>query len=257
MRGRRIGVLALATVKEAVRARVFVSLLVVAAAIVLASIPAAELAIGDQLRLVQDFSMAGISVASTFLALFLGVSAVSGEVDRRTVYTIITKPASRADFVLGKFFGVYAVVALGAVICYAFAAAIVALLDSSAASRLIVPLYMLVLEMGLLVALATFFSCLTRPLLSSLFTFAIYVVGTSASSFAYWISRSKSEAFKGVMNFLHSALPDFELFDVRTEVVHQLAFPESFAWRALLYAVLYSAVLLLGGSAIFARRDLK
>lgn len=253
----RISLLARATVKEALRARVFVYLLAVAGLIVSASVPAADLSIGDRLRMVEDLSMAGISFVSVFLAVFLGVSAVSGEVDRRTVYTIITKPASRAEFVLGKYFGVLCVVSLGAVICYSFAAVVVTIINDAFPVELLGPLALLILEMALLVALATFFSCLTRPLLSSLFTFCLYVVGTSASSFLYWVERSPNPVFKSLMSGLHAVLPDFEIFDVRTEVVHHLAYPPGLYARAGLYMFLYSSVLLVMGIAIFQRRDLK
>ena len=53
--------IAIATFREAVRARVFLYLLVVAAFVVVGAIPTADLGTGQELRLVTDLSMGGVS----------------------------------------------------------------------------------------------------------------------------------------------------------------------------------------------------
>jgi ABC-type transport system involved in multi-copper enzyme maturation permease subunit len=249
--------IALATFKEAVRARVFLYLLVVAAALIAGSVPAAELGIGEEMRLVTDVSVAGATYVCVFLAIFLGVSAVSGEVERRTVYTIIAKSASRSQFVLGKFFGVWATVTVGILASYAMIISLVSVLSRAFVSELFAPMVMAIMEMGLLVALATFFSCISKPLLSSGFTVSLYLTGVSLKSLMFWVSRSPSQELVWLTKALYRLLPNFQLYDVRTNVVHHLTVsPETFAWSAL-YTVTYGAVLLLLACVVFHRRDLK
>ncbi len=250
-------VIAGATFKEAVRARVFLYLLVVAACMIAGSVPTAELGIGEELRLITDMSVAGASYVSVFLAVFLGVAAVSGEVERRTVYTVIAKSAARAEFVVGKWLGVWATVIAAVLASYAMIIALSSVLQQRPTWELLTPMYMALWEMGLLVALATFFSCITRPLLASGFTVALYLIGVSLKSLLFWIERASNPGSRTLFHALYRILPNFQLFDVRTEVIHRLPIPsEAFAWTAL-YALAYSAALLFLAAFIFERRDLK
>lgn len=250
--------IALATFREAVRARVFVYLLVVAAFVVVGAIPTADLGTGQELRLVTDLSMGGVAFTAAFLAIFLGVSAVSGEVERRTIYTVITKAASRTQFVIGKWLGVWMTVLVAIVISYVLVIAVVSGLGHEFASNLFAPLWMLAWETALLIALATFFSCITRPLLSSGLTIALYVVGGSLSSLDYWAGQSAApEWLKKITAGLFYVLPDFEIFDIKTEVIYKLEYPLAQLGAAGLYGIVYSAGLLALGTFIFQRRDLK
>lgn len=253
-----IWTIALATFREAVRARVFVYLLVVAAFVVVGAIPTADLGTGQELHLITDLSMGGVAFTAAFLAIFLGVSAVSGEVERRTVYTVITKAASRAQFVVGKWLGVWITVLTAVLISYTLVIAVVSGLGHSFAQQLFAPLWMLAWEMALLIALATFFSCITRPLLSSGLTVALYVVGGSLSSLDYWAGQSAApDVVKKITAGLFYVLPDFEIFDMKTEVIYNLDYPTLQLGTAGLYGLVYSAGLLALGIFIFQRRDLK
>lgn len=249
--------IAQATFLEALRARVFVYLLVVAAAMIMGSVPTADLGIGEELRLVTDVAVAGSAYVCVFLAIFLGVSAVSGEVERRTVYTVIAKAASRSHFVVGKFFGVWLTVSVAVVMSYAMIIGLVSVLGQSLALHLLPALVMALLEMALLVAVATFFSCISKPLLSSGLTVGLYLIGVSLRSLYFWVERSKSDALVWMMKALYRLLPNFQIYDVRTEVVHKMdVSAASLAWTGA-YTLLYAGALLTFASVIFHRRDLK
>ncbi len=254
---KQVLVIALATFREAVRARVFVYLLVLAAFIVVGAIPASGLGIGQEIRLVTDLSMGGASLTAAFLAIFLGVASVSGEIERRTVYTVVTKAVSRAAFVAGKWLGVWAVVSVAAMISYGLVISVVSVLDKRFASELFAPLWMLIFEMGLLVALATFFSCITSPLLSSGFTLGIYLVGSSLSSLLFWIDQQAPGWFKRLCQALFVVLPDFEIYDIKSEVLYHLPYASVQLLSAAGYGLIYSAALLGLGALVFERRDLK
>jgi Cu-processing system permease protein len=251
-----VWIIARYTFLEAVRARVFLYLLVVGAAMIAGSVPTSELGLGDEMRLVVDVSVAGCSYVCVFLSVFLGVSAVSGEVEKRTVYTIIAKAASRRQFVIGKFLGVWLTVMVAATASYAMVIALVSALDGRFASEIVSAYIMTLMEMGLLIALAVFFSCITRPLLSSGLTAGLYLTGVSLRSLYFWIEKSKGAA-GGVASILYRMLPNYQIFDVRTEMVHRLPIAPSTFLYAFLYMLAYGGALLTLACFIFDRRDLK
>jgi len=249
-------IIAAATFREAIRARVFVYLLVVVACMVAGSFPAAQLSFGEHERIIVDVAMGAISFIAIFLALFFGVSGVSGEIERRTIYALIAKPVSRREFVCGKFLGVWFTVTVAVCISYLILFALIFLSFARLPSEIFLPWFMALFEMGLLVAVATFFSCMTRPLLSSLFALALYAVGTSLHSILYWVGRS-TPSLASLSQFFYYLLPNFELFDVKAEVVYHLHYPSHQLLFCAAYALVYMAILVWGGSFILDRRDLK
>ena len=56
-------------------------------------------------RILQDVGLAAIRLMSVGIATFVGVGLIHGEVERRTIYTILSKPISRTQFLLGKYLG--------------------------------------------------------------------------------------------------------------------------------------------------------
>jgi ABC-type transport system involved in multi-copper enzyme maturation permease subunit len=254
---RNVFTIARATFREALRAKVFLYLLVVAIAMVLASVPTAELGVGEQLRLIIDVSMAGAGFVAAFLAVFLGVSSVSGEVEKRTVYTIIAKAVSRTQFVLGKYLGVLATVSVAVSISYVAIIALVSTLSERFPVELFAAWLLVSCEMALLVSVAIFFSCVTRPLLSSGFTVGLYLVGLSLYSLHYWVERAKSGIVSGAMRSLYWLLPYFAVFVVKTEIVHHLAIEPGRVAFAVTFSLAYSAAVLLLATFVFERRDLK
>jgi ABC-type transport system involved in multi-copper enzyme maturation permease subunit len=101
----KIAAIAINTFREAVRDKVLYSLLFFAIALIGASVVLNKLTIGQQTKIITDFGLASISIFGTMIAIFVGIGLVSKEIDRRTIFTIVSKPVSRAAFLVGKYLG--------------------------------------------------------------------------------------------------------------------------------------------------------
>jgi len=97
--------IALNTFKEAVRNRVLYVLLFFALLILLGAWVVSTLAIFGQDKIVRDFGVAAINGISVLIAVFVGVGLVYNDLDKKTIYTIVSKPISRWQFLVGKYFG--------------------------------------------------------------------------------------------------------------------------------------------------------
>ena len=116
----RIWAIALNTFREAVRNKVLAILVLFAVALMAFSLVLGQLSLHEEVRIIKDLGLAGISLFGVVIALFLGVNLLSKELDRKTVYAIIPKPLHRWEFLLGKYLGlltilVAQVVALGVI----------------------------------------------------------------------------------------------------------------------------------------------
>ena len=105
----RIAAIAVATFKEALRDKLLALVVVFAIALVLFSRVLGWLSVEDEVKMVQDFSLTGMSLLSLFLAMLVGANSLAREVERRTVYTVLTRTGTRTEFILGKFAGLVGV----------------------------------------------------------------------------------------------------------------------------------------------------
>src|SRR5918911_931925 len=102
---RPIIVIALNTFRENLRDKILYNLLFFAVLLISVSILLADLTIMEHIKIVTDMGLAAINLVGVLIAIFVGIGLVSKEIERRTVYTIMARPISRTEFVLGKYLG--------------------------------------------------------------------------------------------------------------------------------------------------------
>ncbi len=128
----KIVALAGVTLREALRRKVQVNLLLFALFLVVASLVLSQLTIGEMHRIAADLGLAGMEVMGSLIAVFLGASLVAGDVERRIVYPIVAKPVSRAQYILGRYLGLGATLLLNLAVMAATLSAMLVLEAGSA-----------------------------------------------------------------------------------------------------------------------------
>jgi len=108
----RIYAITLNTFREAVRDRVLYGVLALACAVLLFTLALAELSLHEQVRVVTDVGLASVSLFAVLMAIFLGSSLLYKEIERKTLYVILPKPIRRAEFLLGKYLGIFVTTAV-------------------------------------------------------------------------------------------------------------------------------------------------
>lgn len=245
------------TVRESVRNKLLYALLFFAVVVIAAAVVIASLSYVEGERIIQDVGLAAIRLFGLGIAVFVGIGLIYGEVERRTIYTILSKPLSRAEFLLGKYLGLLLTVWLQ-VACMSVAFAVVSLSSGAPLSAgHATALFLFGMELVLVVAIATFFSAFTTPMLSALFTLGIWAAGHLSRDLYALGMQSQNETFMSVATWLYRLLPDLEGFNVSIQAVHGLPIAPEEVWLPMLYAFGYTAALLIAASAIFRRRDLK
>lgn len=101
----KILAIAVNTFKEAVRNRVLYVLLFFSILIMFGAWVASTLSIDDETKIVRDLGMGAINFISLLIAVFVGIGLVYNDLDKKTIYTIVSKPIDRWHFILGKYFG--------------------------------------------------------------------------------------------------------------------------------------------------------
>jgi len=242
------------TFREAIRDRILYLLLVFALVFIAFAQTLSLLTVGSEEKIIKDLGLASISLFGVLTAIFIGVSLVSKEIDRRTIYTIVSKPIHRYQFVLGKYFGLALTLLVNTVVM-TFWFYLILLFKGFADPRLLLAVYMIFLELLLVTALAILFSSFSTPILSTLFALSLYLVGHLSWSLNLLRDRLTGGAARWVCRMLYLVLPNLEIFNIKGEVVHGTAVPASLPLWATLYLVGYGIVVLSAACIILQRKD--
>ncbi len=256
----RIATIALHTFKEAVRERVLYNLLMFALLMIGASVLFGQISLGINEIVIINLGLSSISVFGLLMAVFIGIGLVYKEIEKRTIYSILSKPVRRWEFILGKYFGLVLTIVINtAIMTVGFYATVFFQKRSLARSDLgsLGAIYLILLELALVVAVATFFSSLSTPILSAVFTFCLYIIGHFLGDLRALGQQSGGAALERMTAAIYYLLPNFSNFDVITRAAHGRVIPANLFVFDTCYAALYVAVLISAAILIFEEREFK
>ena len=251
----RIWAMAVNTAREAIRSKFLYTLLFFSLAMMLLGSVLSTLSYVERERMVQDFAFASIRLFSVAIAVFIGVGLIHKEVERRTVYTILSKPLSRAEFLIGKYTGLLLILWLQVAIMASFFAGVSLLMGAPLGFTHLAALALIAVEVAVVGALATLFSSFTTPLLASFFSCGLWFAGHLTRDLRDHGANSSSALVREGTAWMHRILPDLESFNLSIEASHQLPVAASDIWFPALYGAGYVAIILASAAMIFERRD--
>jgi len=244
------------TFKETVRDKIFYNLLIFYVAMTSISILLGGLSIGEDEKIIKDIGLSSMAIFGALITIFIGISLINREIDRHTIYTVLSKPVSRAEFILGKFAGLSTLVAVNVVLMTLCLVFVLYGVTGKFEVSILVPLPFMFVEFLLLAALAITFSSFSTPTLSAIFTIALYVLGHLSPELRDIGARGQG-ALSSVTSLVYRVIPNLEALNLREEVVHSLQIDWSMVVVSLLYGLVYTAALLTFSVCVFGRRDLR
>jgi len=253
----RIRALALNTFRESIRDRILYSLLFFAALVLMASLAVENITIGDQEKVVRSFAFGGIRFFGVLIALFLGVGLVYKELERKTIYTILSKPIPRWLFILGKYTGLMAVLAVEIAVMALLYVLLIGLTQGAPPASFYMAILMLFFELGLLVAWAMLFSTYSAPTTTTLFSLAVFFIGSLADDIWLYGQQSDSATLREASEWLYWVLPNFEVLNGSQAAVHETAISSQHLAGSLCYGFGYTVAVLSVAVLVFSKRDFK
>jgi ABC-type transport system involved in multi-copper enzyme maturation permease subunit len=255
----RIGYIAANTFREAVRDRVLYNLIAFALLLSGAAILVGQISIEIEKLVVINLGLTAVSLFGVVIAIFIGIGLVSKEIEKRTLYTVLSRPVRRWEFIVGKFFGLAGTLVVNTLLMAigVFAALLYVSHKFARPDALIfVALYFIILEFLIICSLALLFSSFSSPLLSAIFAFSLFVVGSFADDL-----RGFAGMAHGFTRWLATGaaylVPNFSAFNIVGAVGHGQPVSGQLILQNTLYGLFYAAMALSGAVLIFERRDLK
>jgi Cu-processing system permease protein len=251
--------LAIATnvIKDAARKKVFYVVFIFGIAVVALAplLPSFEL--GLRAQSLRDISISLTSLFGVVLAVILSVGQIPGEVDKRTIYNILAKPVSRAQYFIGKYLGILA--SLAAIM---FVMAIEILILLAAKAHIFSPIvfegvFAVFLEAAIIAAFCLMFTTFTSVPVTVFAAILFYFVCHMKTGYLYQkMVTSAHGVVKVITGALYYAIPNLENFNTSQQTGYGKAFTLNGILRITGYAGLFAAVILIIGFIVFRRKDL-
>lgn len=194
-----------------------------------------DLALSEQSYVILSLGQLGLEICGIFVVLMGSLSLHQG-IKRKIVLSLLAKPMSRSQFLLGRWFALLILVAillgLGWAICQGL------LLNLGLNQKhLLNPLAILPLfaELAMLSALANLCAVLTSPGLSIFFVLGFWVVGKMSSDLVQQsaLSAQISGADHGMLQIsqlIYGIFPDLSKFDLSSAMLQNLPLSGSLLW---------------------------
>ncbi len=255
----RIWYIATNTFREAVRDRVLYNLIAFALLISAAAVLVGQISIDIERLVVINLGLTAVSLFGIVIAILIGIGLVSKEIDKRTLYTVLSRPVRRWEFISGKFFGL-----AGTLVVNTFFMAIGVFAALAYVSHhfersdlgVLVALYFIVLQFVLITALSLFFSSFSTPIFSAVFAFWLFVIGSFAGDL-----RNFAHMAHGLVRWLATGaaylVPNFADLNVISQVAHGEMVSGQLILLNTFYVVVYATAVLSAAVLIFERRNLK
>jgi hypothetical protein len=258
----RIHAIALNTLREAIRKRFLYAVVILVVGLNLLATILGEMSLHHEARVARDVGLGAISLLGSLTAIILGAVLLHGEVARRTIHTILSKPLHRHEFVLGKYLGMVMTLTL-LVVVFSLAMALLLYLQDVALSAAVAKAVVLAYTEILVVAsMAVLFSSFSSPALSGVLTASLWRIGHCTPEMRAVADSAESGCLGHVSGAALHVVPDLHLFTISGSEVqgeHVTVHGEFVSWGYVAttagYGALYLAILLLLAVIIFYRRD--
>jgi len=223
---RPIIAIAKTTVGEAIRRKVLLIILLLAVALLFIAPGLNMLSARQETTVLRAFTLGIIQIAAIVIAIILTVYLIPNEIERRTIYTILSKPVQRYHFVVGKFLG--AVAALGMMVVFmSFILIVVNAVQTRSfngeeVAMLLKAPIMNFFQAMMLASVAMFVSTFAPPIINIFVSGGVFLMGSVFGSFFATLleSRQTSGLAKGMATIVQTILPNFSLFNVHNPIIN-------------------------------------
>lgn len=254
---RLIWLIALNGFKEARRNRVTVVVAMFAFVLILGTSLALELTVATFERVITDLGLGLMNLIAAILAIFLGSGLLPREIERRTIYMVVSKPISRSAFVVGRLIGnvitVWFVIAIMATLFAVDLGLNGFTLNASQGQAILGML----LEVVVLTSVAFVFAAVSSQLVTATATFGLYFIGHLSTDLYRLASRAESTLLKGVGTALYYVLPNLDRLDLKSQATYGDLTPWGDVGLNAVHALGYALVMTAMACWLFERRDFR
>jgi len=254
---RNTGTLALNVVKDTARRKLFYVVFLFGLAVMALSTLLPTFELGMRSQFLKDISLSLTSLFGVVLAVVLSVNQVPGEIESRTIYNILSKPVSRSQYLLGKYLGVLADLAIILLIMGLEILVLVAARAHTASPVIFQGVFTIFLECAIIAAFCLFLSTFATAPVNVFATILFYLLCHVKTDFLHRTLVEGTNGFTKVLAWpAYYLLPNLENYNISQQVGYSKGVSAGYLLRVSGYAILFVVLFLFLGYLVFRRKDI-
>jgi ABC-type transport system involved in multi-copper enzyme maturation permease subunit len=270
--GSRTGVIARATTKEAVRQPLFLLMMAIGILLIGVNTILPFFSLGEDIKMLKDCGLSTILISGLLLAIWTSSTSIASEIEGKTAMTLLSKPITRRQFVVGKYIGILQgalMLIVPLMIVFSLAVFYKVFYDARESSKevpmvaeaiaavvQVLPGYVLIfLEIAVLTAVSVAISTRMPMVVNIVTSLAIFVVG-HITPMLVQSGAIKIEIVDFMARLIATVLPNLDYFNMSAAVATGQLIPPSYLLAALAYSVVYGGAAVLLSFILFEDRDL-
>jgi ABC-type transport system involved in multi-copper enzyme maturation permease subunit len=262
--------IALITFKEGIRNRAIYGIFLMALMLLIVNSLLCSMIPQEVGKVAVDIALSTVYFSGLLLVFFVGINLMAKDLDRRTIYMVISRPISRSQYIIGKFFGMVLLIIAAMFFLSMFAVLSIFLIKVSYPGyypRFSWPMVLLALAFSvvpliLLSAMSFLFASFTSSsFITLVLTMIAYIIGRSSYDVKALVespeavSAHASPVVVKLVQIAYYLFPNLSIFDIKTQAAHDLAIAPSYILWAILYGVVYTSLVVACAALIFRRRE--
>lgn len=243
--------------REARRNRVSVVVAMFALALLLSAALVTDVTVYTFDRVITDFGLGAMSMTLALLAIFLSTSQLTREIERRTIFLVVSKPVSRSQFLVARFAGNAFTLGAMLVLMSAFLSVQILLNHSPLNSAVLAAMGMLWVELVVVSSVGFVMSSFSSQMVSAVVTTGVYFAGHLSADIYEQARKAKDPALKVLGKLVYYVLPNLERLNFRPRAAFAVASTPTEILSATAYGFAYAAVMIAIACLLFEKRDFK
>lgn len=245
------------TFKESLRQKILLLLVIFSILLIVVSIFLEPFALGEAPRILRDFGLAVSALFGVLVVIIIGSTLIHKDIEKRTIYTVITKPVRRSEIIIGKFLGLLLLIIILVCAMAAIQQLVIFLYEGSFDFSLLIAIPFLILEIMILLGILLLFSSFSSPALSAIMGILFFIIGHASPDLKLFADQTGAVILKYCANAFYYILPNLENFNLRIDLVHKLPlYPDQILF-SVCYGLIYTIFLIYLAIIIFQRREFK
>jgi ABC-type transport system involved in multi-copper enzyme maturation permease subunit len=254
---RQLTALTLLGFRESLRDRSSYMLLISGLAMLFLAVIVGNMAVGGGQRIIQNMGFWVLGLWGLFSIMYFGSRNLNVDLEKRTIYLILSRPVSRPVYILGKYLGLSCVLfCLFAVLAAAWTG-LLFLWHVPVSFEHVLAAVFIFGEWLLLAAVSLFFCTFTTPYTHNFFLAGVYVLGHLSSDLLRFARITELDWLGLVLKAVYYVFPNLEALNFRKAALYQDAVDPEMLLMAVFVLIGWIAAALLGANAVFAGKKIK
>lgn len=213
----------------------------------------------QELRILTDLGLASIEILALFTAIFLIVNLILEQIEQRTIYLVLTRSVTRAEYLMGSYLGTLAAIFLCVAAMAGLNVAILLWKGWNIRQDGLFYFASVALsfeKIALISAVGLFFSLFSSSgVVALVFTFFVWTAGHFMEEVRFLLDKMTSAPLKAAFEAAYFVLPNFQYLNARDLAIVLQGDAPRFILDGSLYTLLYSSAALLLAYAAFRKKE--